>query len=204
MAEIDLTKNNLTGTDEVGRGCLAGPVLAAAVSLNPDNIPSGIKDSKKLTAKQRELLYQQINTTALDISIHAVTVAEIEKINILNASKKAMHIACQKLKIKSDKILVDGIHKPKDTNFYYPIPQGDSKILAIAAASIVAKVTRDKLMQKLHNRFPNYGWFYNKGYGTSEHTKAIIKFGITTHHRKNFEPIKSMLKKCIIKNNMQS
>lgn len=175
----------IAGIDEAGRGPFAGPVIAAAVIIDQDNIIEGINDSKKLTEAKRELLYEQI-VQKYAYSVAAIEPEEIDKINILQATIKACIKAAQNLPVKPDNILVDGNMKFPQSNFI-SIVKGDLKSLSIAAASIVAKVTRDRIMQKLHLEYPEYNWASNKGYGTKEHREAIIKYGATIHHRKTFK-----------------
>jgi ribonuclease HII len=179
----------LAGVDEVGRGSLIGPVYAAAVILNKSINIKILKDSKSLSKNKRE----QISTYIKENSIWAIgqaSVREIEKINILQASLLAMKRAIIKLKKKPSLVLIDGNKLPdiKNYNLKYII-KGDQKIPSISAASIIAKVSRDKLMTTLSKNFQNYGWDTNSGYGTKEHLKAIKKFGITKYHRKTFSPI---------------
>lgn len=190
---FELLHKTFAGVDEVGRGCLAGPVVAAAVVLDPKHIPAGINDSKKLTPQQREVLSAQIISTAKNYYVSAVGVEEIDQINILQASKKAMHLACCNLINAPAIILVDGIYKPIDSKNYVCIKNGDALSTSIAAASIIAKVARDKIMTTLHTEYPKYNWQHNKGYGTKEHVAQIIKHGTTPHHRKSFNPIKTLL-----------
>ncbi len=176
------------GLDEVGRGCLAGPVVAAAVIFPKNFTHSEITDSKKLNATQRKELSQLIQKKAIAYSVAEISVEEIDTINILQASIKAMHKAVDMLSQKPDFLWVDG----NKFHPYQKIPhqcviKGDSKILAIGAASILAKVNRDELMQKLHLDFPEYDWNKNKGYPTPFHKKAIIKHGITPWHRTSFK-----------------
>lgn len=175
------------GCDEAGRGCYAGPVFAAAVIL-PATFKHGLlNDSKQVSAKQRMVLKEVIETQALAWSVASVDAAEIDQINILKASFKAMHLAIEQLKIKPDFLLIDG-------NRFMPYPsiphtciiKGDGKYASIAAASILAKTYRDIYMDSIHNQFPQYGWKSNKGYGTLEHRMAIEKNGLCIHHRKSF------------------
>lgn len=198
ILQIEKQYKSFTGTDEVGRGCIAGPVVAAAVTLNENNIPPGIKDSKQLSHKQRIFLYKQIIESTDDYFICVVDVEEIDLINILNASKKAMSTACSNLKKDPSTILVDGIHKPEQSKNYICIPQGDKKSIAIGAASILAKVFRDNIMLELHKKYDYYDWCNNKGYGTKKHIEQIIKHGISPHHRKSFEPIKSIINNLVL------
>ena len=175
------------GCDEAGRGCLAGPVFAAAVIL-PKNFKNTIlNDSKKLSDKQRKELRPIIESSAIDWAVGQVSAAEIDRINILNASFLAMHRAIAQLKIVPESLLIDG----NRFNQYKSIPhtciiQGDGKYLSIAAASILAKTYRDDYMDELHNQFPMYNWLQNKAYGTKTHRETIIKYGISEHHRKSF------------------
>ena len=176
------------GTDEAGRGCLAGPVTAAAVIL-PKNFKNNlINDSKILSLKKRKILKDIIVKNALDYAISHVSVKEIEKINILNASILAMNRAIQKLKIRPEFIIVDGNRFTSEKDIPYKcIVKGDSKYMSIAAASILAKTSRDEYMKKLSNEFPEYFWEQNNGYPTKMHKKAILKNGISVHHRRTFK-----------------
>lgn len=179
---------NEVGCDEVGRGCLAGPVVAAAVIIDEKFQHHLINDSKKLSKKTRLELDQYIRANALDFAIAEVSPQYIDEHNILNASIHAMHLALSRLKLSFDYILVDG-------NKFYPyqniphecIIKGDSKILSIAAASILAKNYRDNLMSQLHEDYPQYAWDKNAGYPTKAHRDAIKKFGTTPHHRMSFK-----------------
>lgn len=181
------------GVDEVGRGPLAGPVMAAAVILDPANIPEGLNDSKRLTAKRRESLYDQI-LEAADVGFGEASVEEIDEINILQASHLAMVRAIQDLKQVPDHVLVDGNRLPKSlTISAEAIVKGDAKSVSISAASIVAKIRRDRLMMALSQQFPGYGWDRNQGYPTQEHRDSIHRLGITPHHRRSFKPIHNIL-----------
>ncbi|MBU2866614.1 ribonuclease HII [Pacificibacter marinus] len=185
--------SRVAGVDEVGRGPLAGPVVAAAVWLDPDNIPDGMNDSKKLTAKRREALYDQILAVA-DVSIASCSVEEIDEINILQASLRAMERAVAGLKIHADYVLVDGNKIPAAFGVNAEaIVKGDARSLSISAASIVAKTWRDRLMVDLAQQYPGYGWEKNAGYGTKLHMEGLAKFGVTPHHRCSFKPIHNML-----------
>ena len=183
----------LAGVDEVGRGSLIGPVYAAAVILNDSINKKLLKDSKSLTKDKREELYKYIKENSI-WAIGQASIKEIEKINILHASLLAMKRAILKLKKKPSLILIDGNKLPnlKNYNLKYVI-KGDQKISSISAASIIAKVSRDKFITKLSKEFNGYGWDTNSGYGTKEHLKAIKKFGITKYHRKTFSPICDLL-----------
>ena len=183
----------LAGVDEVGRGSLIGPVYAAAVILNDSINKKLLKDSKSLTKDKREELYKYIKENSI-WAIGQASIKEIEKINILHASLLAMKRAILKLKKKPSLILIDGNKLPnlKNYNLKYVI-KGDQKISSISAASIIAKVSRDKLITKLSKKFNGYGWDTNSGYGTKEHLKAIKKFGVTKYHRKTFSPICDLL-----------
>lgn len=178
------------GCDEVGRGCLCGPVVAAAVIL-PDNFQGKlITDSKLLNIKLRQELDIYIRENAVEFAIAELPPAFIDQHNILNASIHAMHLALDQLKTKPELILVDG-NRFHPYNFipHQCIVKGDSKILSIAAASILAKNYRDKLMMNLHDEFPEYGWNKNMGYATTTHRRALMKHGPTVHHRKSFKLI---------------
>ncbi|RXG11346.1 RNase HII [Leeuwenhoekiella aestuarii] len=190
------SKHNLIecGTDEAGRGCLAGPVTAAAVIL-PKNFKNLIlTDSKLLTHKSRESLRLIIEEQAVAYAIAHIFPTEIDEINILNASIKAMHLAIENLKTTPEHILVDGNRfKPLATISHECIIKGDSKFLPIAAASILAKTERDRYMTALHMKFPQYNWNKNKGYPTKEHREAIRAYGLTPHHRKSFKQLPDQL-----------
>ncbi len=175
------------GCDEAGRGCLAGPVFAAAVILPPDFTNNELNDSKQLTEKQRYRLRPIIENAAIAWSIGKVTAQEIDKINILNASILAMHRAIEQLKIIPEHILVDGNRfKPYKFIPYRTIIKGDAKFLSIAAASVLAKTYRDDYMIQLHAEYPIYQWNENKGYPTSKHRAAIMQYGTSPYHRMTF------------------
>ncbi len=175
------------GCDEAGRGCLAGPVVAAAVILPKDYKNQMLDDSKKLNEKKRDALRIEIMRDALAWGIGVVSNEEIDKINILNASFLAMHRAIDQLKLRPELLLIDGNRfKPYHDLPYHTIVKGDGKYLSIAAASILAKTERDAIMQKLHKEFPDYDWNKNKGYPTRKHILAVEQFGQTPYHRKSF------------------
>lgn len=183
----------IAGIDEVGRGPLAGPVVAAAVILPDDFQILGIDDSKKLTETKREELYELIRSTALSIGVGIIEAKEIDTINIYEATKKAMYVALNELHISPDFLLVDAM------KLTTPIPseaiiKGDSKSISIAAASIIAKVTRDRMMKELAQSFPEYRFEQNMGYGTKEHIDALQLYGATPYHRRSFAPIKELNK----------
>ncbi len=183
--------NPVAGVDEVGRGCLAGPVVAAAVILkNPNN--SEINDSKKISKKKREELSLYIKKNSI-FSIGEASVQEIDKLNILKASLLAMKRAIQNLASQPKSVLVDGNFKPIEESNVFTIVKGDTKSISIAAASIVAKVYRDKLMTKFSEIHPEYKFENNSGYGTKEHQNALLKFGVTPIHRRSFKPIHYIL-----------
>ena len=185
--------NKKAGVDEVGRGCLAGPVFAAAVILSNKINVKDIKDSKKIPFRKRLLLSKYIKKNSI-YAVGTASVEEINKINILNASLLSMKRALDKLKLKPSIIYIDGLFAPKDLKIKYKtFVKGDEKITCISAASIVAKATRDVFMIQLGKKFPKYKWNKNFGYGTKEHLNGIRKYGITKHHRKNFKPIHNIL-----------
>jgi ribonuclease HII len=175
------------GCDEAGRGCLAGDVFAAAVILPKTFKNKLLNDSKKLTDKERKLLRPIIEENALDWSVARVSAAEIDKINILNASILAMHRAIDKLTTLPESLLIDGNRFKAYPNIPHRcIIQGDGKYMNIAAASVLAKTYRDDYMDALHEEFPQYDWLHNKAYGTLKHREAIRKYGVTPHHRISF------------------
>ena len=182
-------KKIIAGVDEVGRGSLIGPVFAAAVIFKTNIDKKKIKDSKKLSKEKRNILEKYIKKNSI-WSIGSASLREIEKLNILNASLLAMKRSIKKLKVKPKLVLIDGNKLPEIKNYKLKsIIKGDKKIASISAASIIAKVTRDKMISNLGKKFKGYHWEKNYGYGTKQHLKAIKKLGITTHHRKTFSPI---------------
>ncbi len=188
----------ICGVDEVGRGPLAGPVVAAAVILPPEGLPAAlaerIKDSKALSQKKREQLDPEIRAHALSVAIAYASVAEIDSLNILQASLVAMERAVAGLSCLPDHALIDGNMLPKRLGCPASlVVRGDTLSLSIAAASIIAKVFRDKEMSRLAERFPNYGWAHNAGYGTVEHLSALRRYGATPHHRTSFGPVREVL-----------
>lgn len=182
-----LTKLIEAGCDEVGRGCIAGPVVAAAVILDPKKTILGLQDSKKIPQKKRELLSEEIKDKALAWHVCFISPSEIDEINILNASFKAMSICLFSLPIKPEMALIDGNRFTAESPCSFEcVIKGDSKFGNIAAASILAKTARDSYMTKLHEQFPYYNWKKNKGYPTKEHQQAVSLHGGTEHHRKSF------------------
>lgn len=185
--------SRVAGVDEVGRGPLAGPVTAAAVVLDPDNIPAGLNDSKKLTAKRREALTEEILKVA-DVCIAHCTVAEIDEHNILRASHIAMERAVAGLTSVPDHLLIDGNMIPSGLHISSEaIVRGDARSLSISAASIVAKTARDTIMMDLAQQFPGYGWETNAGYPSKKHREALVALGVTPHHRRSFKPVHNIL-----------
>ena len=182
----------IAGVDEAGRGPLAGPVVAAAVILEPRGIPAGLDDSKKLRPAEREHLFMMLQNTA-EISVAVADEERIDRDNILQATMWAMAEAVKGLGQTPDLALVDGNREPQLDCFCRPIVKGDSLSLSIAAASIAAKVVRDKIMDELAEEFPGYGWERNKGYGTKEHMAALDRLGPTPHHRRSFAPVRRAL-----------
>ena len=175
------------GCDEAGRGPLAGPVVAAAVILPPDYRNPLLNDSKQLTARQRDTLRLEIETTALAWAVATVEPEEIDRLNILHASTHAMCLAVQQLTTKPQFLLIDGNRFYNETDIPYQcIVKGDAQYLSIAAASILAKTHRDQIMVQLHQQYPHYGWDRNKGYPTLEHYLAIEQHGPSPHHRRSF------------------
>jgi ribonuclease HII len=191
-----LTDNEIeAGCDEAGRGCLAGPVMASAVILPKDFFNPILNDSKQLTCKQRKLLREIIERESISYAVAMIDNEEIDKINILQASIKAMHLAIEQLKVVPSFLLIDGNRFINYKNIPHKcIIKGDSKFQSIAAASILAKTYRDDYMEKLHEKYPDYEWKQNKGYPTLIHRKAIEKYGITSLHRKSFKLTDTQMK----------
>ena len=183
----------VAGVDEAGRGPLAGDVVAAAVILDPRRPIVGIGDSKKLSERQRETLFQQICSDSLAWAIGRANVAEIDELNILHASMLAMHRAVAALQPQPDRVLVDGNRLPRWQYSSDAIVKGDAKVAAIGAASILAKVTRDREMQVLHQRYPGYGFAAHKGYPTKSHREALQRLGPCPQHRRSFKPVALLL-----------
>ena len=182
------------GIDEVGRGCLAGPVISCVIILKRDINKKILKDSKSITFKQRIRIANYIKKNSW-YAIGSASVKEIDKYNIFNATLLSMERAVKKLKKKPNIFLVDGTHAPKKLKNSKTIIKGDQKIKCISAASILAKVYRDLYMIKLSNKYPNYKWHKNFGYGTSQHLHALKKFGVTDYHRKSYRPVHKILSK---------
>ena len=178
----------VAGVDEAGRGPLAGPVVAAAVILDPNAMPEGLADSKTLSEKKREALAPLIREMAM-VGVGEASVEEIDQLNILQASLLAMRRAVAALPRQPDVCLVDGNQDPRLACRAEMIVKGDARSLSIAAASIIAKTVRDEMMRKLDEKFPGYGWAKNKGYGSKAHRDALVEIGATPHHRKSFAPV---------------
>jgi len=189
-----LNKNKLiAGVDEVGRGSWIGPVFSAAVILKKNINKNLLKDSKKISAKERKQLANYIKKNSI-YSIGKASIKEIDKLNILQATLLSMKRAINNLKHKPNIIFIDGTHAPKNTSYHFKtIIRGDEKIPAISAASIIAKVARDRYITRLAKNYISYGWHTNFGYGTKKHLDAINKFGVTNHHRKYFKPMHNIL-----------
>jgi ribonuclease HII len=179
----------LAGVDEAGRGPLAGPVVAAAVILDDTKRINGLADSKVLTPLQRDKLYDRIREKALCCAVGEASVHEIDTLNILHATMLAMRRAVEGLRLKPVKVLVDGNRLPKLDVLSEAIVGGDAKVKSISAASIIAKVTRDRMLRQLHEEFPQYGFAAHKGYGTPEHLEALRVHGPCIHHRRYFSPV---------------
>ena len=194
--EIEAAENGfdcIAGTDEAGRGPLAGPVVAAAVILDPDNLPEGVNDSKALSVARREAVYEEVLSKA-QVGIGEASVAEIDELNILRASHLAMERAIAALPLAPDHILVDGHIVPMAfRGRAQGIVKGDARSASIAAASIVAKIRRDLVMWDLAQQFPGYGWEKNQGYPTKAHKEALQNLGVTPHHRRSFKPVHNIL-----------
>ncbi len=190
--ELQLAGGPIAGVDEAGRGPWAGPVVAAAVVLDPSDIPPGIADSKTLDGDSRERIYAQLARRA-EIGLGIASVERIDRDNILNATMWAMQQAIGQLASPPRLVLVDGNKLPHLSAEARAIVKGDAKCLSIAAASIVAKVTRDRMMIDLADHYPGYGFDRHKGYGTPEHQDAIGRLGVTPHHRRSFKPVQLAL-----------
>ncbi len=184
----------VAGVDEAGRGPWAGPVVAAAVVLDPRNIPEGLDDSKRLTAQRREALFEEIMARAHAVAVEA-PVERIDRDNIHQATLWAMAEACRALPVAPASALIDGRHCPPLPCQTHALIGGDGLSLSIAAASIVAKVTRDRLMVALGRDYPEYGFERHKGYGTPEHRMALDRLGPTPHHRRSFAPIRALVER---------
>lgn len=189
----NLGYHRIAGVDEAGRGPLAGPVVSAAVILPREGIGERLFDSKKISEKKREYLYELIISKATAVGIGLVNPEEIDLVNIFNASLKAMALAIKNLPLPPDIILIDGNQYLNLSLPQKPIPKGDQLSNSIAAASIVAKVTRDRMMIEFHQRYPQYNFARHKGYGTKEHIKAIERYGICDIHRKTFRQVREYL-----------
>lgn len=177
----------ICGIDEAGRGPLAGPVVVAAVIMPKDSFIEGVNDSKKVSEKKREALYEQITNEAIVWGVGIIDQKEIDEINILNATKKGLTTAIKELKVKPDRIIVDALDKIDTLGIpYTPIIKGDAKCYSIAAASIIAKVTRDRIMRQWDEIYPMYGFEKHKGYGTAMHMQAIREYGLCPLHRRSF------------------
>lgn len=196
MLKLKYSKHKLEcGTDEAGRGCLAGPVTAAAVILKPNFKNEILNDSKQISEKKRDLLRPFIENEALCFGFYHIHEAEIDEINILNASILAMHKSIEAMTKTPEFIIVDGNRfKPFKDIPFETIIKGDGKYLSIAAASVLAKTYRDEYMNKIHEEFPMYNWKQNKGYPTKQHREAIKKYGPTKYHRKSFRLLPEQLK----------
>ena len=194
--ERELYKNNITliaGVDEAGRGPLVGPVVAAAVILPKNYTLEGLNDSKQLSEKKRELFYAILQKEAISIGVGIVSAKEIDEINILEASRKAMYMAIENLGVKPEYILSDAMSLNDIDIPSRPIIHGDALSLSIAAASVIAKVTRDHIMYELDKKYPEYHYKKNKGYPTKEHLEFIKKYGVTDEYRMTFKPVKFIL-----------
>ncbi len=177
----------ICGIDEAGRGPLAGPVVVASVIMKPDSFIEGVNDSKKVSEKKREKLYEQIIEEAVSYSVGIIDQNEIDEINILNATKKGLTESIKGLKVKPERIIVDALDKIDTCGIpYMPIVKGDAKCYSIAAASIIAKVTRDRIMRQWDEVYPMYGFARHKGYGTAAHIAAIKEYGLCPLHRRSF------------------
>jgi ribonuclease HII len=190
---LKLRSGPIAGVDEAGRGPLAGPVVAAAVILDRKRIPKGLNDSKQMTAEAREIAFTQIMECAIAVGVGEASVDEIDLVNIRQATHLAMARAVRAMMVAPAFALVDGNDAPALPCPCDTIIEGDGRSVSIAAASIIAKVTRDRMMIALHEEHPGYGWFRNKGYGTPEHLDGLSRFGVSRHHRRSFAPVHNIL-----------
>jgi len=190
---LKLRSGPIAGVDEAGRGPLAGPVVAAAVILDRKRIPKGLNDSKQMTAEARETAYVQIMECAIAVGVGEASVDEIDLVNIRQATHLAMARAVRAMMVAPAFALVDGNDAPALPCPCETIIEGDGRSVSIAAASIIAKVTRDRMMIALHEEHPGYRWFSNKGYGTPEHLQALSSLGVSRHHRRSFAPVHNIL-----------
>ncbi len=193
LFRVAYTGPNLAGVDEVGRGPLAGDVVAAAVILDPARPVEGLRDSKKLSARRREILAQSVRDNAIAWSVGRASVVEIDAINILQASLLAMHRAVMGLDPQPGYVLVDGNRLPRWSYASEPVIKGDDRVPAIAAASILAKVQRDAELVALDKQYPGYGFARHKGYPTASHLQALRTLGVTPAHRRSFRPVRELL-----------
>ena len=189
----------VAGVDEAGRGPLAGPVVAAAVILDPERPIRGLVDSKSISAKKRQMLFEEIQQKAKFFAIARAEVSEIDEINILQASLLAMQRAVEALPIEPSEVLVDGIHRPVLPGLVKAVVKGDMTVPCISAASILAKVTRDAEMIELDRQYPGYGFASHKGYPTRQHVNAIKALGVTPIHRQSFSPVKNVMMEALRK-----
>ncbi len=183
----------VAGVDEAGRGPLAGPVLAAAVILPPELFIEGVDDSKRLRSGVRERLAREIERQALACAVGAASPREVDRLNVLRATHVAMRRALDRLPVPPDHVIVDGLPVPILGEAQTAVVEGDRRVHSVACASILAKVTRDRLMCRLATRYPGYGWERNAGYGTPEHRDALARLGPTPHHRRSFSPVQLVL-----------
>ncbi len=191
----DIPCRHVAGVDEAGRGPLAGPVIAAAVILDPENPVNGLKDSKQLTPSRREALYLEITQKAIAWAVGRAGVEEIDRLNILQATLLAMQRAVVMLRPAAHYVLVDGNQCPRLDCPVEAVVRGDSTIAAISAASIIAKVTRDREMDEMDRRYPGYGLARHKGYPSREHLQALQRLGVTPQHRRSYAPVRKLLRK---------
>ena len=183
----------IAGVDEAGRGPLAGPLVVAACILDLMRVIPGLNDSKKIPEHKREVIFREIVSSAIDYQVIIVPVEDIDRLNILSATMYGMEEAVKGLRMKPGLILIDGNRKPSGLPEARTIIKGDGKYASIAAASILAKVTRDRIMRELHILYPKYNFHKNKGYPTREHFTALREFGVTEHHRRSYKPVQFVM-----------